>query len=195
MKTVVNHARLLNLALRTREVLERNVPGDVVECGVGGSALVLAKEILETNRHLWLYDTFVGLPEPRREDGPRAPRYVGCNALDPNDVLKSVRGLGFPFERLRIVAGNFSETFERSGPHPKKIALLHVDCDWYESVQLCLTRWYNRVSVGGIVILDDYGYWPGCRQAFYEFSTLWKVRPLLNRWDEAAWWVKGEGEE
>ena len=50
-----------------------------------------------------------------------------------------------------------------------RIALLHIDADWYESVKLVLERLYDRVSPGGFVVLDDYGYWEGCRRAWSEF--------------------------
>lgn len=195
MKTVLNSTRLLNLALRMREMVEGNVPGDVVECGVGGSALTLAREILDSDRTLWLYDTFSGLPYPGKHDGATAVFHAGQNVVSTDEVIKSLTyGLRFPAERLQIVAGHFSDSFDRD-PRPREIALLHVDADWYDSVWLCLDAWYDKISVGGVVILDDFGYWSGCRQAFYEFIVKNKVTPapLLNRSNEAAWWIKGEG--
>lgn len=194
MKTVLNSTRLLNLALRTREVIEAEIPGDIIECGVGGSALVLAKELLNTKRNLWLYDTFKGLPEPGTKDGPRAPQYVGCNAVTAEEVAESITNMGFSPGNLLCVEGLFYESFYWQ-PQPQTIALLHIDADWYESVHLCLNHWYHQVSIGGIIILDDFGYWPGCRQAFYEFVHTFDIRPMLNRCNEAAWWIKGEGEE
>jgi formylglycine-generating enzyme required for sulfatase activity len=41
--------------------------------------------------------------------------------------------------------------------------------DWYDSVKLCLDRFYDYVQPGGYIVLDDYGDWEGCRIATDEF--------------------------
>ena len=65
------------------------------------------------------------------------------------------------------MAGLFQETLRAT--HIPRIALLNIDADWYESVKLCLETFYDAVAPGGIVSIDDYGLWPGCRQAVDEF--------------------------
>lgn len=54
-------------------------------------------------------------------------------------------------------------------PIPDAISLLHIDCDWYECTMDAFRRFYSRIDCGGIVILDDYGFLKGQRQAFYDF--------------------------
>ena len=66
-----------------------------------------------------------------------------------------------------IVAGRFEQTFGRA--EPTAVALLHVDCDFYEPVRLSLEAFFPRVSPGGFVVLNDYGTFPGCRAATEEF--------------------------
>jgi hypothetical protein len=53
--------------------------------------------------------------------------------------------------------------------YPNEIAILRLDTDWYESTKFELDNFYDKVSVGGIVIIDDYGHWQGCKQAVDEF--------------------------
>ena len=50
-------------------------------------------------------------------------------------------------------------------------ALLRLDGDWYESTKICLEMLFPQTSSGGIVVIDDYGRWPGCRHAVDEFLS------------------------
>ena len=49
------------------------------------------------------------------------------------------------------------------------VALAHIDGDWYESVRTCLERIGPRLSPGGVMVIDDYFHWSGCRTAVDEF--------------------------
>jgi O-methyltransferase len=174
------------------ELQQESVAGDIVECGVfkGGSAAIMAAGARGTTARLWLYDTFAGLPATTEKDGPLAVQYVGtCNGSveATEEVLQKV---GFPAENTVIRRGLFSQTFEEA--LPDQVSLLHIDADWYESVLLALTTFYPRVSIGGIIVLDDFGYWEGCRRAFYEFCKKTGTEPLLERIGQSqAFWKKG----
>src|SRR5215471_13264440 len=65
--TMVSHGRLRSLHESVCYTIAKNIPGDIVECGVarGGSAAVMALALqrLRTPRTMWLFDTFAGLPE------------------------------------------------------------------------------------------------------------------------------------
>jgi len=75
----------------------------------------------------------------------------------------------------------FQDTFPsvRTGD----IALLHIDADWYESVKLCLERFYDSVQPGGFVVIDDYGHWEGCKKATDEFLRNRSLDVTLTRVD------------
>ncbi len=175
------------------EVL-RDVPGDIVECGVcnGGSAAILAAPLTQTpGRLLWLYDTFAGLPAPGPLDGREAPRYAGDLRGSREAVGQVIGRVGFPLSRAVFREGNFQETFQQ--PLPEAVALLHIDADWYEGVLSSLRTLYPRVPPGGIIVLDDFGHWEGARRAFYDFCKSEGIAPLIERVGYTqAFWRKGQ---
>jgi len=94
-------------------------------------------------------------------------------------------------EEFIIREGWFQDTFKQ--PLPENVALLHCDADWYQSVTIALETFYPRMPAGACVILDDFGYWDGCRIAFYDFCEKYGERPLLERvGNTQAFWIKGK---
>jgi O-methyltransferase len=182
---------LEKLCALSLDVAQRKIPGDIVECGVynGGSAGALVLP-MEDDRTLWLYDSFEGLPAPHPTlDHTDAEPYTGQCKGNVSTALSVIQSTGFGGV-INVREGWFKDTF-LDNPAPHKIAILHIDADWYEGTIRSLYNFYNFVSPGGIVILDDFGHWEGCRRAFYEFCADWKVQPLLERYGHTvAWWQK-----
>lgn len=186
--------KILNkLYILGRDVVRRGVPGDFVECGVcnGGSAAAIALALRNSSRYVWLYDSFEGMPPCREEvDGSFAARYTGsCKGTE--EKVKDAFGIaGFPEKHCIIRKGLFKDTFQ--APRPQQIAFLHIDADWYDNVTLVLDTFYDLVMEGGLIVLDDFGCWEGCREAFYDFVTKRKIKPLLERAGfTQAFWIKG----
>lgn len=153
-----------------------SVAGDIVECGVynGGSAGVMAYAgMLQSRfpRHVWLFDSFSGLPRPSDQDEVAAWKWVGECKGDQRKVEELFRDLNIPRSRVHVVKGWFESTFPEAGVEIKQISLLHLDVDWYKSTKLCLEHFYEKVVPGGFVVIDDYGYWKGCRRAVNDFIT------------------------
>lgn len=206
--TMVSFERLATLWLQVQHLDKYEIVGDLVECGVwrGGSAGMMALAHLysrpNTSRHLHLFDSWQGLPEPDRElDGALAVKYSGGanrGALEPIGqcvaALDEVRQLlereiGYPAERIHYHVGWFQETLART--QVEKIALLRLDGDWYESTKICLEELYPRVAKGGIIVLDDYGYWSGCRKATDEFIEQLSEPVMLHHIDvDGRYFVK-----
>ncbi len=191
--TMLDRFRLESLSSLAEQVVRENVPGDFVECGVcnGGSAAVLAAGLTGSpEKKMWLYDTFEGIPAP----GPRDPQEAAALAGQMKGDIRKVREIfsktNFPEDRLRIMKGEFAETFRSL---PSQAALVHIDADWYESVLLCLRTFYPLVPDGGMIILDDFGWWEGTRRAFYDFCAEQRTAPLLERCGRLtqAYWIKG----
>ena len=86
-------------------------------------------------------------------------------------------------EKLHLIKGWFAETLVRSTPG-QPIAFLHLDADWYDSTMTCLQQLFDHVTVGGLVVLDDYHVWDGCSRAVHDFlsrrSARERIRSLGN---------------
>ena len=102
--------------------------------------------------------------------------------------IDEVRGVmessGFPLERIHYVVGMVERTIPEKAP--EEIALLRLDTDWYESTKHELIHLWPRLSVGGVLILDDYGSWRGAREAVDEYLEEHRISVLLQRLDKAG---------
>jgi O-methyltransferase len=198
--TMTSPERMMALVRAIDYVVSHEVAGDIVECGVwrGGSMYAAAKTLVRhnsLNRHLWLYDTFEGMPPPSKRDvdfcGNAAdellvrderddPLGVWCVSSLP-EVQRHIESSAYPAERIHYVVGPVENTLPQESP--EKISLLRLDTDWYESTRCELEILFPRLSTGGILIIDDYGHWQGCRQAVDEYLAAHKIRIFLNRID------------
>ena len=190
--TLVGPERIHNLYVLSKLIERERVPGDVIECGVcnGGTGALLAAEATRSSlgRTVWLLDSFQGMPKTTREDGEQAKAHVGKEVGDIGRVKQLLVELGVDMSRVRIVPGWFQDTFP--SVTAAQIALLNIDADWYASVKLCLETFYDRVADGGFVSFDDYGHWPGCRQAVDEFFAARKLPYKLQQVDYTAHWFR-----
>jgi O-methyltransferase len=193
-ETMTSPIKIATLIEATRYVVRNRVPGAVVECGVwrGGSMQAVALTLLalgDSDRELHLFDTFEGMPEPserdRRHDGepaadilarsPRTGKTWAVAGLE--DVRAGMAETGYPGERIHFHPGRVEQTIPAEAP--EQIAILRLDTDWYESTRHELEHLYARVPAGGVVLIDDYGYWEGARQAVDEFLARTGERLLL----------------
>jgi len=184
--TMCGDARLRGLYRAIRHVVAHDVPGDIVECGAarGGSAALmgLALKAAGSGRPLWVLDTFEGMPPPTSDDPDWkiASLYTGKVRGDLREVQALFQRLGIA-DRCKLVKGLFAETLSKCDA--ESIAVLHLDCDWYESVKVCIDHLYDRVSRGGIIQIDDYGHWQGARKAVDEFLRRRSINVGLQRLD------------
>ena len=169
-----------------------DVPGDIVECGIGrGRSLIIlsALNYFRTDnaggeRNIFAYDSFEGFPEPTKEDESARKPKQGEWSGSPSGKYKYSKEFtelvlaeaGLPVEdfSLNIKKGFFSESLKTHPDNP--IALLHVDGDLYSSYKDTLENLYDLVSIGGIIVFDDFladqdekESFSGSRQAVKEF--------------------------
>ena len=154
----------------------RQVRGDIVECGVsighGALLFLLMSEYLGVERTYYGFDSFTGFPDPVAQDGATPITGKGFWANPPDTVLRVLRDGRLPEEtirsRVRLVKGLFHDTLPQ---YSGSIALLHLDCDLYESYKVALAQLYPKVAAGGIVMFDEYDdtRWRGARTAIDEF--------------------------
>jgi len=179
-----------------RYIVNAGLEGDIVECGVwrGGSMMTMAQTLInlgEPDRNLHLYDTFSGMSAPVKEDGDFAIRKFDqlktgddqsdwcCAKLE--EVRSNLSQVCYPNENLNFIPGKVEDSI----PHnlPEKIALLRLDMDWYEPTRHAMLHLFPRVCSRGVLIIDDYGHWEGCREAVDETLNEMGVHLLLNRTD------------
>jgi hypothetical protein len=185
-RTMTSPERLYAMIEAVRYVTRRGIPGDIVECGVwrGGSMMAAAltlKMLGSSERNLYLFDTFEGMPKPTDPDvrfnGESAsPKFEEertdnessdwCRAT-LKDVRSGMESTEYPLSQTHFIKG----MVERTIPHaaPKVISLLRLDTDFYESTRHELEHLYPRIAHGGVLILDDYGHWCGAKQAVDEY--------------------------
>jgi hypothetical protein len=96
-------------------------------------------------------------------------------------VQSNLRETGYDLTSVRYVVGKVEDTVPAQAP--PQIALLRLDTDWYESTYHELVHLYPRLSVGGVLVIDDYGHWQGARKAVDQYISENKLKLLLNRID------------
>lgn len=179
--TYLETSALLELYQRVRDVEGQQREGMLLEagCALGGSALVMATG-KEPARPLHIFDAFGMIPPPSEHDGDDAhQRYneiSGGHAagIDGNQYYGYENGLlervqanfvdyGFDLDRdnIRFVKGLYENTLAVDAP----VALAHIDCDWYDSVITCLERIVPYLVPQGVLVIDDYHTWSGCKKA------------------------------
>lgn len=186
--TYLTKQKLHNLETCARAVIANNVPGDFVETGValGGSAIALAS-LMPSDRRFQGYDVFSMIPEPTSEhddllsrtryeviksgqsQGLGGNEYYGYMDDLYTSVVQQFARYNVPVdgERIALHRGLFEDTLRFAADD--RVALAHIDCDWYDPVRLCLQRMYPALSSGGFIVLDDYFDYAGCRAATDEF--------------------------
>lgn len=204
--TMTSPERVVALTEAVRYAVRRGVPGAFAECGVwrGGSVLAMVLTLQRlgvSDRDIYLYDTFEGMTEPSEVDvsdfdapasvewresrrvGQRAwPHWFREETFNIEIVRRLLLDTGYPEARLHFVQGAVEETIPRT--LPTDIAVLRLDTDWYESTRHEMTHLYPLLSTGGVLMIDDYGHWKGCRKAIDEYFASGTAPPvLLNRVD------------
>lgn len=202
--TMTSKERIFTLQQSVQYIARHGIPGDIVECGVwkGGSMMAIARTLQQQGdrqRHLHLFDTFEGMAEPTSLDTSlfgeaasdvrqRETKNLGPNArwvYSPlEEVKQNLSQTGYDLQRLSFIKGKVEDTLPAHAP--SQIALLRLDTDWYESTYHELVHLYPRLSVGGVLIIDDYGHWAGARKAVDQYFAEHRVQVLLQRVDYTA---------
>lgn len=167
------------------EVERRNLKGDFIEagCALGGSAIVIATA-KRRERLFFIYDIFGQIPPPTEEDGADVHEryrviqqgdakgiddslYYGYELNLKDKVEKNL--LSFKLmpeeDNIYLKKGLFEETLHVNAP----VAFAHLDGDWYQSTMTCLENIVPHLVSGGVLVIDDYDSWSGCRKAVDEY--------------------------
>lgn len=195
-ETMIGTRRLDNLQRLVTDIVTNDVPGDLVECGVwrGGASIFMrgALEALgDEHRHVWVCDSFAGVPPPDAEHFP-ADEGVDLSifpelAVGPDQVQRNFQRYDLLDPRVRLVPGWFKDSLPTAPI--EQIALLRADGDLYESTIQILDNLYERVSVGGWVVIDDYGAIEACRKAADDFRRTHGIDDPIETvdWTAVCW--------
>ena len=198
--TMTSYERQLQTLNSIAYVVENNIDGDIIEIGVwkGGGVMMMLYKLLQLgvrDRNVHLYDTFNGMTEASDLDinphGQTAKdeNYFNTVRCDcPYDITyNNIKSVGYPMELIHFHVGDIRYVDKIS--IPKAIAVLRLDNDWYELYKFELPLFEPNVSTNGIITIDDYGYWSGCKLAVDEYIKDKNVQ--LNVIDDCAvFWKK-----
>lgn len=157
-----------------------DLPGHVVECGVfkgvSFSRFAMFRNLFEADhsRKLIGFDIFGEFPETDFEDDkPFRERFIanaGSESISAEALHQNLSGRGLG-DKVELIAGDITQTVPAYvADHPElKVALLNLDTDIYEPALTILEHLYPRVVEGGVIILDDYGTFPGETKAIDEY--------------------------
>lgn len=194
--------KLVRIESALAEIRRNKVQGDVIEFGValGGSAILLAQAAGDGRRFFGL-DVFAMIPPPtsEKDDAKSKDRYqviASGQATGFGDdpyygyrddlyehVSTQLARFGRPVDgkQVNLVKGLFEETLPTLDV--ERIAFAHIDCDWYDPVRYCLRETARRLAPGGVIVIDDYNDYAGCRAAVDEFLARngdFDMEPGLN---------------
>ena len=213
--TMLPHERMVSLYDQVSYCDRIGLAGALVECGVwkGGAVGLMALATMAhggSPRDLHLFDSFTDIcpPDPA-VDGDRAIQESGGRATADAQAPQPMEGfydsvgghgtradcerliegtIGYPSAAVHYHQGWFQDTVPETAKSIGPVAVLRLDGDWYASTMICLEHLYANVVEGGIVILDDYGTYDGCRRAVDEFLATRGIDVFLNRVDAGCYY-------
>jgi O-methyltransferase len=141
-----------------------------------------------TDRLVWVADSFQGLPPPDAElypaDAGDTHHTFAELAVSLDEVKANFERFGMLDDNVRFLKGWFHETL--ADPRIKQLSVLRLDGDMYGSTMNALVHLYPRLSVGGYIIVDDYGAVPGCRKAVDDFRATRRIAEEMREIDWAG---------
>lgn len=147
----------------------RDIPGRIAECGCyeGATAFFMASENPDVPVHL--FDSFEGLSDPVAEDNTADSDVFRWKRGDLRTTEERARSVLSSFEHIHFHRGWIPERFEDVAG--ERFRLVHIDVDLYEPTRDSLAFFYPRLSPGGAIVMDDYGFstCPGAHRAASEY--------------------------
>lgn len=192
-ETMLGTRQLDNMQFCINDVLERGVPGDLLEAGVWrGGMTVFMRAVLkargDTRRRVWVVDSFAGLPSPDKSKDTFGWR-AGDMSASLEEVKSNFARYGLLDHQVVFLQGFFNQTLPAAPV--ESLSILRVDADLYESTMDVLTNLYPKLSVGGYAVFDDYQNLPDCRRAIEDYRHAHGIsEPIMNIDRRAAFWKK-----
>jgi len=196
--TMIGLKRLNNIEFCATDVIQSGIEGDFIETGVWrGGAVIFMRSILKAfkiaDRTVWVADSFNGYPPP---NATLYPADEGIHAendrnlkISLDSVRKNFQKYGLLDDQVKFLKGWFRDTL--SNAPIRKLSLLRLDGDLYESTMNVLVALYPKLSIGGYVIIDDYVVFPSCFKAVHDYRKSHNVTDEIVTIDSTGvFWKK-----
>jgi hypothetical protein len=210
--SLTNLTRFKTMKNKIDYVLKNNIDGDIIETGVykGGMIIFIYKYLQLLSQEIYMKDntrrykitkniiacdSFKGLPEPSELDytskGESAKNFdFSYLSYSKSNFIKNLNSFNIKEDEITILEGWFKNTLSDI---KNSISILRMDGDYYESTMDTLELLYDKVSYGGVIIIDDYRWWSGCEKAVQDFFKKRNIKVDINytEGDESeAWFIK-----
>lgn len=195
-ETMIGMPRLSNFQWCIEQAVENKIEGDIIETGVWrGGACILATAVVQalgSDKKVYVSDSFEGLPKPEAK--------YSADDNDPHHTLEHLKisldtvknnfdRYGFLNDNVVFIKGFFKDSLQKV-PF-KKLSVLRMDGDMYSSTWEVLTLLYDKLSIGGYLIVDDYNALPACKKAVTDFREKMNIEDEIMRVDwSAIYWIK-----
>ncbi|HEY5600975.1 MAG TPA: TylF/MycF family methyltransferase [Patescibacteria group bacterium] len=194
--TMIGLKRLDNIQYCAEKLIKEGISGDFIETGVWrGGACIFMRAILKAynvkDRRVWLADSFEGLPKPDVDKYP-LDKEIPFHSIEYlkvslEEVKTNFKRYGLLDQQVNFLKGWFRETLPKAPL--KKLALIRLDGDMYESTAQALEYLYPKLAIGGYLIVDDYGAIDVCRQAVQDYRRKHRITDKIIKidWSGAYW--------
>ena len=196
-ESMIGLKRMENIEFCVKSIIADKIPGDLIETGVWrGGATIFMRALLKVNdvgdRVVWVADSFEGLPKPD-EDKYAADKGDKHHtkeelAVGVEIVKANFEKYGLLDDQVKFLVGWFKDTLPTAPI--KKLALIRLDGDMYESTMDALVSLYPKLSPGGYLIIDDY-FLKGCKQAIVDYRKEHNItEEIIDIDGMGAYWRK-----
>lgn len=182
-------------------VVQNNIEGDIIECGIAMAgnfaSMILGATSLANgkNRKFWGFDSFIGIQLAGKKDTQQAGiGDITHNTDVPYEDLLVSSGItvhpkeqvethlsnwGLDKYQIELVEGWVQNSIPTINDRIEKIAILRLDMDVYHPTIYTLNMWWEKISVGGVIIIDDWAL-DGVRLACNEFFKEKNINPKIH---------------
>lgn len=181
--SMTTEIRMWSLINSLKKIVNEKIDGDIVECGIwrGGNIILINKILEEQKIHkkIYCYDTFEGMDIADNVDKELSSGQSASKMIESDDYYKCKSSLDDTKKIISqnvedtkdiiFIKGKVEDTLMVKKNLPKKISICRLDTDYYSSTKIELEILYPLIEPGGILIIDDYGHWSGCKKAVDEY--------------------------
>ncbi len=196
-KTMIGYKRLTNIEYCIRTIWNDGIEGDLIETGVWrGGASIFMKAVLNelkiSDKNVWLADSFQGLPKPKKkfaDDRSSNLHKQRILKVSKEEVENNFRSFDLLDDQVKFIEGWFDETLPDAPI--RKLSLLRLDGDYYESTIIALECLYPKLAIGGFVIIDDFNAFKSCKKAVLDYRFANDISEKMIEIDKhAIFWRK-----